>query len=127
MKKNIQKILVIALIFIGTNTNAQTRYLDNMFDSVTVTTDVTYGQNVTILPMLRGQPPAVAPLLCDIYEPKNDTISDRPVIIIMHTGSFLPAVLNGQATGSKSDNSIVENCTRSVSYTHLTLPTMVQV
>ena len=30
----------------------------------------------------------------------------------MHTGSFLPAVLNGQATGSKSDNSIVENCTR---------------
>ena len=112
MKKNIQKILVIALIFIGINTNAQTRYLDNMFDSVTVTTDVTYGQNVTILPMLQGQPPAVAPLLCDIYEPKNDTISDRPVIIIMHTGSFLPAVLNGQATGSKSDNSIVENCTR---------------
>ena len=94
-------MFAFTLVFIGLNATAQTRYIDNVFDSVTVTSDVVYGQNVTILPMLQQQPPAVAPLLCDIYEPKNDTLTDRPVIILMHTGSFLPAVLNGQATGSK--------------------------
>ena len=112
MKTRLFKIFAFTLVFIGLNATAQTRYIDNVFDSVTVTSDVVYGQNVTILPMLQQQPPAVAPLLCDIYEPKNDTLTDRPVIILMHTGSFLPAVLNGQATGSKSDNSVVENCMR---------------
>ena len=112
MKTRLFKIFAFTLVFIGLNATAQTRYIDNIFDSVTVTSDVVYGQNVTILPMLQQQPPAVAPLLCDIYEPKNDTLTDRPVIILMHTGSFLPAVLNGQATGSKNDNSVVENCMR---------------
>jgi acetyl esterase/lipase len=112
MKTRLFKMFAFTLVFIGLNATAQTRYIDNVFDSVTVTSDVVYGQNVTILPMLQQQPPAVAPLLCDIYEPKNDTLTDRPVIILMHTGSFLPAVLNGQATGSKSDNSVVENCMR---------------
>ena len=112
MKTRLFKMFAFTLVFIGLNATAQTRYIDNIFDSVTVTSDVVYGQNVTILPMLQQQPPAVAPLLCDIYEPKNDTLTDRPVIILMHTGSFLPAVLNGQATGSKNDNSVVENCMR---------------
>jgi len=112
MKKNIQNILVIALIFIGINTNAQTRYLDNMFDSVVVTSDIQYGTNISVLPMLQGLAPMAMPILCDIYEPANDSMTDRPVVILIHTGSFLPAVLNGQATGSKSDLSVVENCTR---------------
>jgi hypothetical protein len=112
MKTHIQKILAVALIFIGINATAQTRYLDNMFDSVTVTSDVQYATNISVLPMLQGLAPGPAPLLCDIYEPKNDTMTDRPVIVLIHTGSFLPAVLNGQATGSKTDLSVVENCTR---------------
>jgi len=112
MKTHIQKSLAVILIFIGINATAQTRYLDNIFDSVTVTSDVQYATNISVLPMLQGLAPGPAPLLCDIYEPKNDSIIDRPVIVLIHTGSFLPAVLNGQATGSKSDNSIVENCTR---------------
>ena len=112
MKTRLFKIFAFTLVFIGLNATAQTRYIDNVFDSVTVTSDVVYGQNVTILPMLQQQPPAVAPLLFDIYEPKNDSLTDRPVIILIHTGSFLPAVLNGQPTGSKTDNSVVENCMR---------------
>ena len=112
MKTHIQKILVVALILIGINATAQTRYLDNIFDSVTVTTDVVYGQNLTVLPMLQGLAPAIAPLSCDIYEPKNDTMTNRPVIVLIHTGSFLPPVLNGQPTGSKADYSVVENCMR---------------
>ncbi len=112
MKTHIQKILAILLIFIGINATAQTRYLDNIFDSVTVTSDVQYATNISVLPMLQGAAPGPAPLFCDIYEPKNDTMTDRPVIVLIHTGSFLPAVLNGQATGAKTDLSIVENCTR---------------
>ena len=112
MKTHLQKILAVVLIFIGVNATAQTRYLDNMFDSVTVTSDVQYATNISVLPMLQGLAPGPAPLLCDIYEPKNDTMTDRPVIVLIHTGSFLPAVLNGQATGSKTDLSVVENCTR---------------
>ena len=104
--------MAVALIFIGINATAQTRYLDNMFDSVTVTSDVQYATNISVLPMLQGLAPGPAPLLCDIYEPKNDTMTDRPVIVLIHTGSFLPAVLNGQATGSKTDLSVVENCMR---------------
>ena len=112
MKTHLLKYIAIFLIFIGLNANAQTRYIDNMFDSVTVTSNVPYASNVTILPLLQGLPPVMDTLLCDIYEPKNDTLTDRPVIVLIHTGSFLPPVLNGQATGSKNDNSIVENCMR---------------
>ena len=112
MKKTLQSILAITLFTIGFSANSQTRYLDDIFSTVTVTSDITYATNVTILPMLQGLPPFPSPLDCDIYEPTNDTETDRPVIIIAHTGSFLPAVVNGQPTGSKTDSSIVEQCTR---------------
>jgi len=112
MKTHLLKYIAIFLIFIGLNANAQTRYIDNMFDSVKVTSNVPYASNVSILPLLQGLPPVMDTLVCDIYEPKNDTLTDRPVIVLIHTGSFLPPVLNGQATGSKNDNSIVENCMR---------------
>lgn len=112
MKKILQSILVITLLIVSTNANSQTRYLDDTFSDVTVNSNVTYGTNISILPALQGQPPAVAPLVCDIYEPAGDTATNRPVIILAHTGSFLPPVINGQPTGSKTDSSIVEQCTR---------------
>lgn len=112
MKKFLQSILVITLLIVSTNANSQTRYLDDTFSDVTITSNVTYGTNISILPALQGQPPAVAPLVCDIYEPAGDTETNRPVIILAHTGSFLPPVINGQPTGSKTDSSIVEQCTR---------------
>ena len=52
------------------------------------------------------------PIYCDIYEPIGDTLTNRPVIIVSHTGSFLPPVANGQPTGSIKDSSIVEQCKR---------------
>ena len=42
----------------------------------------------------------------------RDVATDRPVVIILHTGSFLPAIANGQATGDKTDNATVEQCKR---------------
>ncbi len=112
MKKNLQSILAIVFLSIGVSADAQSRYLDDVFTGVTVTSDVIYATNTSVLPMLQSLPPGPATLKCDIYEPTGDSIVNRPVIVLVHTGSFLPNVLNGQPTGSKTDLSIVEQCTR---------------
>ena len=57
MKRTLQSILVITLITLGFTANSQTRYLDDIFPSATVTSDVTYATNVSILPVLQGLPP----------------------------------------------------------------------
>ena len=112
MKKSIQSILIITLLMIGFFANSQTRYLDDVFPSVTVNSNITYATNISILPMLQSLPPSPAPIQFDIYQPTGDSIVNRPAIILIHTGSFLPHVVNGQPTGSKTDLSIVEQCTR---------------
>ena len=112
MKKTLQTILAIALISLGFTSSAQTRYLDDVFSSVTVTSNIDYATNISILPMLQGLPPGPATLKCDIYEPTGDSVINRPVIILIHTGTFLPPIANGQPTGSKTDLSIVEQCSR---------------
>ena len=112
MKKNLQNLLLITLLTLGLTSNSQNRYLDEVFSSVQITDSVMYAQNVSIEPMLIGLGPSLMPIYCDIYEPVGDTLTERPVIILAHTGSFLPPVANGQATGSMKDSSIVEQCKR---------------
>ena len=110
MKKLLLFFTVFTLLLCGQKSVAQDRYIDNIFTDVTIESDVTYGSNVTVFPTLLGLPPAMSDLKMDIYHPTGDTETSRPAIILLHTGSFLPAVLNGQATGSKQDNAIVEQC-----------------
>jgi len=112
MKTTLQSVFIIALLSLGLSVSAQDRYLDDVFPTVTVTSDVIYAINISVIPALIGLPPGPDTLKCDIYEPDGDTETNRPVIILAHTGSFLPPVVNGQATGSKSDLSIVEQCNR---------------
>ena len=112
MKKVLQSFLVISLIFCVLNANSQNRFIDDVFTSTTINSDVVYATNISVLPLLFAQPPGPAPLVCDIYEPAGDYSTNRPVIILIHTGSFLPAVANGQPTGSKLDSSIVNQCKR---------------
>ncbi|MDC0204662.1 hypothetical protein OAJ65_02580, partial [Flavobacteriales bacterium] len=96
MKTTLQSVFTIALLSLGLAVSAQDRYLDDVFSAVTITSDVTYASNISILPMLVGGAPELADLKCDIYEPTGDILTNRPVIILVHTGSFLPPVLNGQ-------------------------------
>ena len=49
MKRILQSILAITLLITSTIANAQTRYLDDTFSSVTITSNVTYGTNISIL------------------------------------------------------------------------------
>ena len=116
MKKLLQNFIAFTLIISAISANAQQmRYLDDVFTNVTVNSDVQFAENISILPaVLSGgvNPPALTPILCDIYQPTGDTLTSRPVVILSHTGSFLPQVINGQPTGDKLDSSVVNQCMR---------------
>ena len=106
MKKQLQILITaITLVFLQSNVVAQ-RYLNEVFPTHSLTSNIVYGQNITILPGT----PTMSPLLMDIYQPAGmpDPLTQRPLVILIHTGSFLPPVINGQPTGSKTDSSIVE-------------------
>ena len=113
MKKVLQNFIAFTLVVCAISANAQQiRYLDDIFTNVTVTSDVEFAANISVLPMLMGGPPSLSPIKCDIYEPTGDNLTNRPVVILAHAGSFLPPVLNGSPVGDKTDFSIVEQCTR---------------
>lgn len=103
-----KKLILLTSLLATFGVNAQTRYLDEVFSSVDVSLDIIYGLNVTVI----SGSPALDTLKMDFYEPNSDTASVRPLIIYLHTGSFLPVPLNGQCTGDKSDSASVEMCMR---------------
>lgn len=105
MKKLVLFTMAIGLIG---SAFAQTRYVDEVFTNVTVSSDVVYGTNITVM----GGSPAPEQLKMDVYAPSGDTLSERPVVVYVHTGSFLPVPFNGGCTGSKLDSAVVEMCTQ---------------
>jgi acetyl esterase/lipase len=60
---------------------APLRYRDEIFTSVTKTADLVYGSATN----QQGQ---VVTLRMDVYEPVGDTVDARPVIVLVHGGSF---------------------------------------
>ncbi|MDX1943149.1 MAG: T9SS type A sorting domain-containing protein [Saprospiraceae bacterium] len=110
MKKfNILLLLLCSVWFL----NAQNRrYIDKVFDNVTLTTNVTYGVNATVLAVSQVGQAIPQPLLMDIYQPTGDTATQRPVVLVFHTGNFLPSGINGSANGKKEDSTVVEVCNR---------------
>ena len=80
-------IPLILLIF--SQLLSQRRYLDEVFDEVTKTEDVVYG-NAPDLPFLFlfEWNTYDIDLDMDIYEPTGDTLSNRPVIIFIHSVFF---------------------------------------
>jgi hypothetical protein len=107
MRKKLQLVASLSLLALSFNGFAQ-RYLAPVFTSVTVSTDVVYGNNISVI---TGSP-AASSLKMDVYQPTNDSITARPLVVVLHTGSFLPAIANGQPTGNKSDSAVVEMCMR---------------
>ncbi|MDA8715013.1 T9SS type A sorting domain-containing protein [Flavobacteriales bacterium] len=107
MKKRLLLLTCLLTGFAATNI-AQTRYLEEVFSNVTVTSNVAYGQNYTVL---TGSP-LLAPLMMDVYEPAGDSLTGRPLIVYLPTGSFLPRYINQLCTGDKTDSTTVEMCKR---------------
>lgn len=140
--------LSMLLAFAASSATAQTRYVDPIYTNaeIEVTSDVTYGTNISFLlskttdqvnvgrditdlkTILGGggtiptkyYNPAdattdlkVTDVKMDIYKPNStvDATTDRPVIIFLHTGNFLPPGINGSPNGHKTDSSAIVLCT----------------
>lgn len=110
--KQLNTLLVILCTCAFLNVQAQERYMAEVFSSVDVETDIMYARNWTVLTVATLGTPTIDTLEMDVYTPAGDSITDRPVVVYFHTGSFLPQYINGQITGSRSDSTVVEICTR---------------
>jgi len=76
---------------------ADIRYVDEVFVSVDVTSDIAYGQSLDEFGVLQT-------LFLDLYEPSGDTETSRPVVIVVHGGGF--------TSGSKSGDNFVAYATQ---------------
>ena len=114
MKRRFNSLLLfLTLTLAAVSTQAQeTLYLDEQFD-VEVTSNIVYGVNATILPVIfqLSDEALPRPLVMDVYQPV-DGPGDRPVMLVFHTGNFLPFPQNNGTGGTKTDSTVVELCTR---------------
>lgn len=108
--------LLIFILCVGTTTvDAQTRYVDEVFTAVDRQDSIIYGANTTVLPVLFGGSPTIRPLFLNLMTPQGDTETNRPLILMFHTGNFLPKFANGQINGDINDgyvNSMAERLTK---------------
>lgn len=107
MKKRLLVLLAGALGLASFESSAQ-RYTSEVFQNVSVDQNIFYSRNISVL---TGSP-VVDSLRMDIYRPAGDTSTKRPLIIYLHTGSFLPPIVNGSPTGSRRDSATVAICKR---------------
>jgi poly(3-hydroxybutyrate) depolymerase len=85
--KSFDRYSVIALAFVfvlmsAQVTSAGTRYKDLVFPSATITSNIQFGSNLNI-------DGTTAALLLDLYQPTNDTLKLRPLVICIHGGSLI--------------------------------------
>lgn len=104
--------LLMAIAVMSSSSLLSQRYLTEVFDEVEVSSNVTYGMNATVIAYQQVGQAIPQALLMDVYEPSGDTETERPLILYFHTGNFLPHPQNGGPTGSKTDSSAVELCSR---------------
>ncbi len=109
MKNYLRKSFLMLAVFAAVGTQAQSlRYLDEVFNTVNVDTNIVYAQNKSYLSGFA----VLDSLYMDVYRPAGDTATNRPVIILMHAGSFLPGSLTGFTFADRKENCIVEMCNR---------------
>jgi hypothetical protein len=99
MKANLYTLIFILL---GLCSVEAQRYLIPGQFGVNREAGVPYGENISIL---TGTPMPLE-LTMDVYTPAGDTATNRPLILVAHTGSFLPPLFNGQVTGSVLDSTV---------------------
>lgn len=98
--KNILLTAVAGVVAFATNAQLDCsggRYTQPIFGFTKTGNAVTYGSNTD----LNGNNQT---LTLDVYEPTNDQLAQRPLIIFVHGGTFI--------SGSKDDGDVVELCKR---------------
>jgi hypothetical protein len=103
-------LLCFALAFLlgANNSTAQIKYVESMYTraSVNRTQNLIYQANIGVL---TGSP-KLDTLRFDLYTPSGNTDTKRPLVIFLHTGSFLPRYINQTPTGARDDSATVEFC-----------------
>ena len=106
------KKIILPFIFsfmMITGAFSQERYIDEVFANFTVDSSIVYSTNLSVLAASQGFPyvptgsNGIPALAFDLYEPAGDTIAERPLIIMLHTGTFAPIIYNGNPTGMRDD------------------------
>ncbi len=103
-----KKLITLSIAYAMATVGFAQRYVTEVFSSVTKISSITYANNLSVL----SGTPTATDLKMDVYVPTGDTLSKRPLIVFVHTGSFLPAIFNGSPTGSRNDSATVEICNR---------------
>ena len=105
-----KKYLLICIgLLSGLTLFSQERYLDSVFQEVTITENVEYGENYTVLTVPITGTPTLQDLFLDLYEPAGDSVDLRPLVLLCHTGNFLPYPQNGSTQGDKdTDKATIE-------------------
>lgn len=75
-------IIISSLSIVAQSGCGNMRYIQDVFVDVQKTSSIQYGQNTTMAGQTKN-------LLLDFYEPSNDTIPMRPLIILAHGGTFI--------------------------------------
>lgn len=92
--------------------SAQNRFVDDVFSDIQVEADVTYASNISII----TGAPGLQELKMDVYtaaDEDNDALN-KPIVVLWHTGNFLPAYLNQGPYGTRQDSALVEVARRLV-------------
>lgn len=85
MKKLLCSLLSLIVLFSSSHVRAEEkgiRYLMEVFSEVTVQKDVVFGQ-------VKDRADKTVDLTMDIFQPKNDTLSKRPLVVWIHGGGFV--------------------------------------
>ncbi len=116
MKKTILPF-ILALLSYSSVFGQNQRFINEVFSSITVDTGIVYSVNNSVIAESAGLPyvqtgtiPQAPALVFDFYQPVNDTLIERPLIIMLHTGTFLPIIYNGNPTGSRFDFATSQIC-----------------
>lgn len=102
MKKLYALIAIIGLSYFQVHSQFDCsggRYYQDVFPTYDLTSDVTYGEALNVSGELQS-------LELDIYQPEGDTLSQRPLLILAHGGSFI--------FGSKTGLDVVALCNKFV-------------
>ncbi len=104
--------IILLLVLLCGSAQAQRRYYDPVFTDVNVQTNITYGVNASVLELSVAMQAIPKALKMNVYTPAGDTATNRPLVIIMHTGNFLPPTFNGGCSGTIFDATDVAVATR---------------
>ena len=87
-------LLVLFFSSLQTTIYSQFRYVDSIFSDVIVQENIEYGLNADNFPVVLGEEAEPQVLKMDVYSPADDAETDRPLIIMISPGGYLPFPIN---------------------------------